>query len=146
MDFLGKGSVLIWITLLGVCPIVYNIIRLLGWVYHFSWLICYPCSLHLSLQNLPPPEDFGCEKIDGELVPIMTNCLPAPMALIELSVCSCILNCKTNRCKCRKNNLTCTDMCKCTKYDNSHTLENDYSDIEIDGEENNWLLKLIQTY
>ena len=37
---------------------------------------------HLSLQNLPPPEYFGWEKIDGELVPIMTDCLPAPMALI----------------------------------------------------------------
>ena len=43
---------------------------------------------HLSLQNLPPPEDFGWEKIDDELVPIKTDCLPAPMALIELSVCA----------------------------------------------------------
>ena len=29
------------------CPIVYNIIRLLGRVYHFSLLICYPCSSSL---------------------------------------------------------------------------------------------------
>ena len=65
---------------------------------------------HLPLQNLPPPEDFGWEKIDGKLVPIMTDCLSTPMALIELSVCCCKLNCKTNRCKCKKNNLTSTDI------------------------------------
>ena len=90
---------------------------------------------HLSLQNFPPPEDFGWEKIDGELVPVMTDCLPTPMALIELSVCGCKSNCKTNRCKCKKNHLTCTDMCKCINCDNSGTQENDDSDIEIDDEE-----------
>ena len=37
-------GVLIWITLSGVYPTLYVIIRLLGRVYHFSLLICYPCS------------------------------------------------------------------------------------------------------
>ena len=31
----------------------------------------------------------------------------------------------------KKNNLTCTDMCKCTNCDNSGTQENDDSDIEM---------------
>ena len=44
--FLGKVSVLIWITLLGIYHTLYIIIRLLGWVYHFSLLICYPCSFY----------------------------------------------------------------------------------------------------
>ena len=90
---------------------------------------------HLSLQNLPPPEHFGWQKIDGELVPIMIGCLLAPMAFIELSVCGCKSNCKTNRYKFKKNNLTCTDMCKCTNCYNSGAQENDDSDIEIDDEE-----------
>ena len=38
-DFLGKRFVLISITHKGVCPTLFNIIRLLGWVYHFSLLI-----------------------------------------------------------------------------------------------------------
>ena len=31
--------------------------------------------------------------------------LPAPLALIELSVCACKSDCSTNRCKCRKKQL-----------------------------------------
>ena len=105
-------------------------------IFHSHCLAIMSKRPHLSLQNLPPPEDFGWEKIDGELVPIMTDCLPAPMSLIELSVvCSCKLNCKTNRWKCHKTNLNYTDMCKCTNCDNSGTLENDDSDTEIVDEE-----------
>ena len=36
------------------------------------------------------------------LDPIMTDNLPAPMALIELSMCSCKGGCKSRRCKCLK--------------------------------------------
>ena len=103
-------------------------------IFHSHCLALMSKRPHLSLQNLPPPEDFGWEKIDGELVPIMTDCLPAPMTLIEMSVYGCKSNCKTNRCKCKKNNFTCTDMCKCTNCDNSGTQENDNSDIEVDDE------------
>ena len=59
-----RESVLIWITLEGVCPIIYNINRLLGWVDHFSWLICYPCSYYIfflqqiSLKKFATKHDF----------------------------------------------------------------------------------------
>ena len=43
--FLKKGECFIWITLWGVYPQFINLIRLLGWVYQFSLLICYSCSL-----------------------------------------------------------------------------------------------------
>ena len=50
----------------------------------------------------------------------MTDELPAPVALIELSVCSCKKDkCDSNRCKCYKNNLQCTDMCKCEDCKNT---------------------------
>ena len=34
---------------------VYNIIRLLGRVYHFSWLICYPYSFYFHALMLVAP-------------------------------------------------------------------------------------------
>ena len=43
---------LIWITLYGVCLALYIIIELLGRVYHFSLLICYPCSSSLKNRNM----------------------------------------------------------------------------------------------
>ena len=42
----------------------------------------------VPIQNLPPPESYGCELNNRSLDPIMTDNLPAPIALIELSVCS----------------------------------------------------------
>ena len=58
----------------------------------------------------------------------MTDELPAPIALIELRVCAC----KTKFvgvekmqkiCKCRKNKLQGTDMCKCINCANDDTQE-----------------------
>ena len=68
---------------------------------------------HLPIQNLPPTINYGWENVDSSLNPILTHDLPAPLALIELSVCACKSDCSTNRCKCRKNGFVCTDMCKC---------------------------------
>ena len=42
----------------------------------------------------------------------MTDELPAPLALVELSLCNCATLCNNNHCKCYKNNLPCTDVCK----------------------------------
>ena len=47
VDFLGKWSVLIC-----VCSTLYNIIRLLGQVYRFNMLICYPCSSLIGAVTL----------------------------------------------------------------------------------------------
>ena len=66
---------------------------------------------HLPLQHLPVAVNYGWEADDsGSLIPIMTDDLPAPLALIELGSCNCKTECSTNRCKCRKNNFSCTDM------------------------------------
>ena len=90
----------------------------------------------VAIQNLPPPEGFGWEKIEDSLQPIMNDNLPAPIALIELSMCGCKTVCTTNRCKCRKNGLPCTDMCKCLNCKNDGTEDDDSdSDLEFDDEE-----------
>ena len=56
LDFLGKGRVFKLESLFkGVSPTIYIIIRLLSRVYHFSLLICFPCSsfikTYLILKN-----------------------------------------------------------------------------------------------
>ena len=88
---------------------------------------------HLALQNLPSATDYGWEAQDTSLVPIMTDNLPAPLALIELS--GCKSKCTSNRCKCFKNNLICTDMCKCEPCENKeehHDDNEEGTDFEID--------------
>jgi hypothetical protein len=81
---------------------------------------------HISAQNLPSPVNYGWDNVDGSFIPILTDKLPAPMALIELiSACSCKSQCTTNRCKCRKNGFFCTDMCKCGDCKNNDDNEED---------------------
>ena len=77
---------------------------------HYAALILKNCTS--SIQNLPDPCGFGWEVDNGNLVPIMTDDLPAPTGLIELSTCSCKTGCSSGRCTCKKNNLLCTEICK----------------------------------
>ena len=83
---------------------------------------------HLAIQNLPHAANYGWEDINSSFTPILTDNLPAPLALIELSVCSCKSDCATNRCKCHKNDFICTDMCKCTQCKNIDGAEDDFEE------------------
>ena len=48
----------------------------------------------------------------------MTPLLPAPKAVIELVKCGCTKSrCSSNRCNCRKAQLSCTDLCCCCEND-----------------------------
>ena len=77
----------------------------------------------LTMQELPWPLSYGWESYGDTYKAIMTDELPAPVALIELSVCACKTNCVNNRCKCRKNKLQCADMCKYIDCANDDTQE-----------------------
>ena len=79
---------------------------------HYIALVLKSCSK--SIRQLPDPTGYGWELKDAQMVPIMMDELPAAIGLIELSMCSCKGICDTNRCLCYKNNLTCTEMCKCS--------------------------------
>ena len=59
----------------------------------------------------------------------MTDNLPAPFKLIELNICNCKRGCSTLRCKCFKNSLVCTDMCKCSACNNTNTFEDNSQEI-----------------
>ena len=56
---------------------------------------------------------------DENLVPIMTDELPAPDFSLELTVCRCKKsNCANNQCSCRRHKLVCTEACHCSNCEN----------------------------
>ncbi|XP_066928999.1 uncharacterized protein [Clytia hemisphaerica] len=85
---------------------------------------------HHPFQQLPDPLGYGWELNGTSIDSIMTDNLPAPIALIELSMCKCKTGCQSKRCKCLKNNLICTDMCRCTNCKNDGTNDDEDSDDE----------------
>lgn len=92
-------------------------------------------SSHISSPVLPNPEEFGWKWLDDSTLfePVMTTLLPAPESVIDLSMCRCQTNCKTLRCKCRKNNLNCTEMCLCTDCDNIE-MDEDLEHVDSDSD------------
>ena len=66
----------------------------------------------------PDPTSFGRVLSEGNLAPITTEDLPVPSKMIELTICSCSTTRLTNRRRCKKYNLVCTDICRCCKYEN----------------------------
>ena len=104
---------------------------------HYAALILKNCTS--SIQNLPDPCGFGWELDNGNLVPVLTDDLPAPTGLIELSMCSCKTGCSSGRCTCKKNNLLCTEMCKgsdacensdCNEKEDIYESQDEISDFE----------------
>ena len=94
---------------------------------HYGTLVL---NLSLStLQNLPSPLNYGWKSSDEAYLLILADELPASLALIELSLCSCKTKCATYRCICRKDALQCMDMCKCGDCENDDA--HDASDNEL---------------
>ncbi len=72
------------------------------------------CQATIMQQQPFEPLEFGYYKdTDGQMLPVTTKVLPAPQAIIELVRCQCKTDCSTQRCSCRKNNLSCTELCLC---------------------------------
>lgn len=46
------------------------------------------------------------------------SCLPAMDNILESASCNCKTGCKNRRCKCKKEDLTCTELCGCTECEN----------------------------
>ena len=92
----------------------------LKYMIHRSHYITYIWKSAISTNPiLPDPENFGWKKIDDEYEPFMTDKLPAPQSVIELSMCSCKkTNCDSLRCNCKKKGLVCSDMSQCLNCSN----------------------------
>ena len=76
-------------------------------------------SSHVKIATSPDPEDYGWEMKDDKHLPIMTDQLPAPGAVIEMSLSKCRTGLKTMWCKCYKNQLGCTEMLLCANCENN---------------------------
>ena len=69
---------------------------------------------------LPDPNNYSWSFNENNQVfeSVMTSLAPAQESIIDLTVCRCKTNCSTNRCKCRKNGLSCSEMCGCEDCEN----------------------------
>lgn len=68
-------------------------------------------------------------------MPILTDELPAPLALTELSLHSYKTICATNKCKYRKVALQCTNICKSEDCENEDAHDASYHHITEDEED-----------
>jgi hypothetical protein len=84
--------------------------------------------------HLPPSTDYDWKLVDGQLKPVYCINPPAPEALLELCKCNCKTGCKGKACGCKKNQLHCTDMCrcgdKCQNMKEECPLETDLNEVE----------------
>ena len=63
-------------------------------------------------QNIPNVNKWGWVKTSGSLQPKWMTIAEASKSCIELIKCSCTKGCR-NRCKCRRFDLVCTELCAC---------------------------------
>lgn len=83
--------------------------------------------------ELPPPQQYGWDLIEGCLKAVLTPLPPAPTAVIHLVKCSCAkTRCSSNRCKCKQNGLNCTELCNCS--DDGEPCENACQSADADDD------------
>ena len=103
--------------------------------YVFSVLGEEICGSLLSLHAITgtrDPLDYGWEINNGKIVPVTTDIEIAPKAIIELVACNCGGECSNLRCKCKKNNVSCTDFCGCNEMcENVDVKISDYTTEEL---------------
>ena len=88
-------------------------------------------------EFLDPLQNEFCKDANGDLVPLTTDYLPAPKAIIEMVICHCKGNCSSQRCGCRSHNLACTERCLCsTKCQN----DDDYNCNPLSDESTDYMM------
>ena len=81
------------------------------------------------ILNVPSPNENGWTLNDEkEFIPLMMTRPPAPAAPLALTECGCKGNCGSNRCKCKKVNLCCTESCKCGTEQCTNHYSHEHSD------------------
>ena len=74
---------------------------------------------HLRKPASPDAENYGWKMKDHEHLPIMTDQLPVPDAVIEMNLCKYRTGCNIMLCKCDKNQLGCIEICLCANCKNN---------------------------
>ena len=87
--------------------------------------------------DIPPPQNYGWRK-DDRYVPISSVLPAAPDAVVQLVRCSCRKSKCPSPCSCRRNNLSCTNLCQCESgpdlCSNVYVLDTDFLFEEIDND------------
>ena len=64
--------------------------------------------------SIGTPNDYGWVTSADGYMPKVTSLDPAPKAVLSLINCACTKSqCSTNRCSCKRNNMLCTELCRC---------------------------------
>ena len=88
-----------------------------------------------SIRSLPNPLSCGWELSEGKYVPTTSADPIAPESVLHLVKCGCNSDCLTNRCKCSKSNLVCTDLCDCFDICENTDIARFVNDDNLDEEE-----------
>ena len=117
----------LWILFLshaGICFQIFRVMSANQFSSHFITLVLRrACWI---FQQLLWIENYNWEICQYKIVAIMTDKVPAPLSLVELSVCKCNCTtlCNSNCCKCYKNSLPRTNMYKWIGCQNKGEYEN----------------------
>ena len=94
----------------------------------------------LTIDTGLQPTEWGWKRVDELLVLTMTNSPVAPNELLEVIPCNCKMSskntCSTLQCKCRKNELPCSQACGDCRgafCNNEMPAETDESELIDDG-------------
>lgn len=81
------------------------------------------CIFRRSLcqkMNMPPPTEHGWAEDNRELSITWSTLPPAPENILAYAHCSCKKSaCNSDRCSCRRAEVSCTELCGCTDCGNS---------------------------
>ena len=86
------------------------------------------------------PLEWGWKKVEGKLMPVLTDLPPAPDELLKIIRCNCHADCSSMRCTCKKHNVKCSPACGncrglgCTNSDNLEDEDDLEESIDIDSE------------
>jgi len=98
---------------------------------------------NLSVRVVPDPVNYGWKLVEGKFIPIPYVGRIAPDSILDLVKCGCAEGtCSTERCKCNKAGLACTDMCRCS--DNCNNTDRGKFELES-GVDNADLFERIKT-
>lgn len=84
----------------------------------------YQAAVHMRALspyiNAPSPDGNGWSITEGSINIVWMTQPSAPDSLIQCVSCSCkVGKCQQGRCSCRKQDLPCTDLCKCVSCENA---------------------------
>ena len=91
----------------------------------------------VAFPEIPSPENYGWNLVDGIFIPVMTHLPPAPDAITQLVKCGCGRTlCSSHQCKCKKNGLFCTEFCPCCEGEELCDNAPSNPEVDSDNEEN----------